>query len=70
MRNMLVIVGSCALAATLGGCLEPAPECPDGMVEMNGTDDAFCVDTLEVTNQQAVEFLEEEGNSCSGHDCI
>ena len=44
--------------------------CPDGMVGVESPDGDLCIDSLEVTNDLYAAFLNEHGNTCSGHDCM
>ncbi|MBW2278698.1 MAG: SUMF1/EgtB/PvdO family nonheme iron enzyme [Deltaproteobacteria bacterium] len=44
--------------------------CPDGTVGVDGPEGPLCVDVDEITNTEAVAFLDNNGSECSGHPCI
>jgi len=62
-------------AASLTGCGDDDDgngliPCPQDMVGYDGPDGAGCIEATEVTNSDAVAFLNEQGNECQGHLCI
>jgi formylglycine-generating enzyme required for sulfatase activity len=44
--------------------------CPDDMIGVDAADGALCIETDEITNTEAVTFLDNNGNECSSHPCV
>jgi sulfatase modifying factor 1 len=74
MRHIHLLAGTFALALAAlpacGGDDGSSIPCPDGMVGVGSSDGDLCIDALEVTNDLYAAFLNEHGNTCSGHDCM